>query len=143
MSYIHTMREHAALYARADVLTRVHSAFKSFSDLLTCHRNYRPTLCRDLPETRELAALYDAAQEMRGDHRRAFMSGQGRKVGSLIDPRNWVQEDAWYALGDRRAFWDTHTKQWICTTVCERGYQVGAAEFYRNSHALLYNELAY
>lgn len=62
---------------RADALTRAHTAFDSFADLLRGSHNgtrtaYRPTLTCRVPQVRELADHYDKAQEIAGDRRRAY-----------------------------------------------------------------------
>lgn len=62
---------------RADELTRKLSAFDSFEDLLRGSHDgtvtgYRPSLTRRNADNRELADLYDQAQQMRGDKRRAY-----------------------------------------------------------------------
>ena len=130
----------ANLNTRADQLTVKHSAFRSFSELVTCHRNYRPTISMATPEQRELADVYDAAQTARGDARRAFRYGVPVRRGSLLDRDNYRHAEYWYALGTRRAFWDRHTRQWIVTTVDSAGNQVGCADFYPNSGELLKSE---
>ena len=62
---------------RADVLTREHSAFGSFDELVyRTFEHYRPSLNVSNKEygedLKELADYYDEAQEARGDTRRAF-----------------------------------------------------------------------
>lgn len=62
---------------RADELTKKLTAFDSFADLLNggFHgkvTGYRPSFTKQNQDTRELADLYDRAQEARGDSRRAF-----------------------------------------------------------------------
>jgi hypothetical protein len=60
--------------ARADMLTRKHTAAATFQILLgELAETYRPTLRSDLgPELVELADLYDQAQAARGVARRAW-----------------------------------------------------------------------
>lgn len=76
----------------ADQLTRRHTAFDSFEALINAGGNYRPSILSEsataciLPcgewitarrrrrELRELADIYDNAQQSRGDSRRAFRS---------------------------------------------------------------------
>ena len=135
-SALSIMAQHASLHARADTLTIENTAFSTF-DLLLTAIEYRPSLSRAYPATRELGALYDAAQEARGDDRRAFMYGSPRKPGSIIDSRNYDASECWYRLGDRIAWWDRYTRQWIAYTVDHNGYQVGACDLYRNSGDLL------
>jgi len=124
-------------HAEGDRLTRIETAFNSFDELLTAKGDYRPSLTRARPETRTLGALYDAAQISRGDSRRAFMYGTPKRKGSIIDRRNWVDADSWYRVGQRIAWWDRYTRQWIVYSLCAKGYQDGAADFYRNSTDLL------
>jgi hypothetical protein len=64
-----------------DTLTRAHSAFRSFRELVEeTHPSYRPSIdCRDAEKV-ALADAYDAAQEARGDARRAYRYGQAAAV---------------------------------------------------------------
>ena len=68
----------ATIQTRADELTKKHTAFADFSDMLNALGNYRPSLyIKRKPlvhqhELRELADAYDAAQAERGDDRRAY-----------------------------------------------------------------------
>jgi hypothetical protein len=62
-----------------DNLTRKHSAFRSFDELLNAKGNYRPTICTNLRgdyagnlERNALLMAYDDHQQMRGDERRAY-----------------------------------------------------------------------
>lgn len=58
-----------------DKITRNHSAFDTFEDLLNAAGGYRPTIrCNGKggDERRRLDDAYDRAQEARGDLRRAF-----------------------------------------------------------------------
>lgn len=62
---------------RADELTKKLTAFDTFGDMLRGSHDgsttsYRPSLTKRNAETRELADLYDAAQEARNDTRRAY-----------------------------------------------------------------------
>lgn len=134
---ISIMCEHARAIKRADDLTIECSAFNSFDDLLKAKGNYRPSLSRSTPAARELGRLYDAAQIALGDARRAFMYGTPSTKGSILDRGNYDTAEHWYAQGSRRAWWDRYTRQWIVYTVCAKGYQVGAADFYRNRDDLL------
>ena len=66
---------------RASWLTRKHTAFLSFADLLDALGGFYPSLRTqsadrddDRRELTELADAYDAAQAVRGDHRRALRS---------------------------------------------------------------------
>lgn len=131
------MADHAALQARADYLTRTLSAFSSFEDLITADGNYRPSLSRATPETRELGALYDAAQQARGDDRRAFMYGGVALKGSLLDPANYDKDESWYRAGDRIAWYDRRIKHWTTYTVSPEGHQLGGAEYYKRVRDLL------
>lgn len=57
---------------RADELTVKLSAFESFDELINAKGGYFPSIgSNKSPERKELADLYDAAQEARGDKRRA------------------------------------------------------------------------
>jgi hypothetical protein len=134
------MTQQARLQLRADDLTAAHTAFRSFSDLLDALGDYRPSLSRSEPELRELGLLYDAAQQARGDSRRAFMYGNPRRSGSLIDFGNFDKVEQWYRRGDRVASWDRHTHQWIVYSLDSKGYQRGSASFYRNQAELLRSE---
>lgn len=76
----------------ADQLTRRHTAFENFAALINAGGSYRPSINTEsataciLPcgeritarqrcqELRELADIYDNAQQARGDSRRAFRS---------------------------------------------------------------------
>ena len=60
------------------------------------------------------------------------------RTGTLIDPRNYSKEDYWYRVGDRIAWWDRHTRQWIAYYV-ESGtpYQRGPCDLYPNSATLI------
>ena len=136
-SALSIMCARAKLEVRADSLTRDWSAFRTFQELLTAEGDYRPSISRKYPETRELGALYDAAQQARGDSRRAFMFGNPARKGSIIDTANYVQADSWYRKGDRIAWWDRHTRQWIAYTVDGNGYQDGPCDLYRNATDLL------
>ena len=60
-------------------LTRKHSAFRTFEEMLTSHPSYRPTIRTDIRgdyagnlERNALAMAYDDHQQMRGDERRAY-----------------------------------------------------------------------
>lgn len=132
--------EYQRAVERADELTRTESAFNSFDELLNAAGNYRPSLTRARATTRELGRIYDAAQIARGDDRRAFMYGNPARKGSIIDRRNWVSADSWYRIGQRIAWWDKYTRQWIAYTLDHRGYQLGSADFYPNSRTLLHAE---
>lgn len=123
--------------ARADLITRENTAFKSFADLINAEGGYRPSLSRAEPVLRELGALYDAAQIARGDDRRAFMYGDPARKGSIIDRRNYVASENWYRVGQRITWWDRYTRQWIAYSLCDKGYQEGHADYYRNSRDLL------
>lgn len=65
-----------------DDLTRKLTAFLTFEGLLTAEARYRPSLYPDSPELVRLADLYDAAQEARGDPRRAFRGSQRKAAAS-------------------------------------------------------------
>ena len=54
-----------------DWLTRKHTAFESFEQMLSNSPDYRPTIQLRNAETRCLAAAYDRIQELRSDPRRA------------------------------------------------------------------------
>ena len=56
-------------------LTREHTAFRSFNDLVT-REGYFPTLSRSNPGEMELADAYDAHMASIGDTRRAYRAGQ-------------------------------------------------------------------
>lgn len=61
--------------ARLDSLTRKHSAFASFDEMLNALGGYRPSMhTHDWrnDELKELAEAYDKAQAARGDDRRVF-----------------------------------------------------------------------
>ena len=134
------MAAHVGIEKQANLLTWQNTAFSTFEQLLNAEGNYRPSLSRAEPATRQLGALYDAAQQARGDERRAFMYGTPKRKGSLIDFGNWVSADSWYRVGNRIAWWDRYTRQWIAYTVCDKGYQQGAADFYPNQRELLLAE---
>lgn len=134
------MSQQARLQLRADELTAAHTSFRAFSDLLNALGDYRPSISRSDPELRELGLLYDAAQQARGDRRRAFMYGSPRRSGSLIDFGNFDKVEHWYRRGDRVASWDRHTHQWIVYSVDANGCQRGRAAFYRNQAELLRGE---
>jgi hypothetical protein len=55
----------------ADPICSLYTGFETFQDLLTAKGDYRPTICTDTPDLKRLAVMYDAAQELRGDPRRA------------------------------------------------------------------------
>jgi hypothetical protein len=134
----------AKLETRANTLTWNCSAFNTFEKLINAEGGYRPSLSRANPECRELGALYDATQQARGDHRRAFMYGTPKRKGSIIDRRNWKALDYWYRQGDRIAWYDRNIRAWTLYSV-EPGtdYQRGAAEYYPNMDALLMGECAH
>lgn len=137
-SALSIMAAAANQHAEGDRLTVACTAFNSFDELLNAKGDYRPSLSRATPETRTLGALYDASQIARGDSRRAYMYGTPKRKGSIIDRRNWVQADSWYRVGNRITWWDRYTRQWIAYWVtADKGYQEGAADFYRNSGDLL------
>ena len=127
----------ANAHAEGDRLTVACSAFNSFNELLNAEGGYRPSLSRATPEARTLGALYDATQIARGNPLRAFMYGTPSTKGSIIDRRNWDNEEQYYRVANRVAWWDRYTRQWIVYTVCAKGYQVGSADFYRNRADLL------
>ena len=133
----------ARMTERADELTRKHSAFRSFEELITCERNYRPSINMHEPSKRELADLYDAAQEARGDERRAYRFGSCMRKGSLLDRGNYSHKDYWYRLGNRIAWYDRYTKQWIAYSIDDDGHQVGCADFYHRIDDVLACEHAY
>jgi hypothetical protein len=136
-SALNILTSAARTEARADLITRKNTAFKSFADLINAEGGYRPSLSRAEPVLRELGALYDAAQTARGDDRRAYMYGNPVRKGSIIDRRNWVASDSWYRVGRRIAWWDRYTRQWIAYTLDTRGNQDGPADLYPNAGALL------
>jgi len=127
----------ARAHAQADELTKEWTGFISFDELLNAKGSYRPSISRGTPEQRTLGALYDAAQQARGDERRAFMYGTPKQAGSIIDRKNWDSTECYYRQGSRVAWWDRYTRQWIVYSVCDKGYQQGSAEFYRNKTDLL------
>ena len=139
-SALSVMVEHHRAVERADTLTIENTAFSTFDQLLNAKGNYRPSLTRAYPATRELGRIYDAAQIARGDDRRAFMYGNPARKGSIIDPANYDRGEQWYRVGQRIAWWDKYTRQWIAYTLCGKGYQLGAADFYPNSRTLLHAE---
>lgn len=59
-----------------DTLTRTHTAFSTFAELIATADNsdYFPSLTRQ--DDTELADAYDAAMERRGDARRAWRDSQ-------------------------------------------------------------------
>lgn len=67
-------------YSYFDEVTAKHSAFKTFLELLDAKGNYRPSIKLagrmpyDRGELEFLAQLYDKAQELRGDERRAYIT---------------------------------------------------------------------
>jgi hypothetical protein len=64
-----------------DWLTRRHTAFKSFEEVLSeTAPTYRPTICLRNAETRCLAGAYDKVQAVRGDARRAYTYTRPRRV---------------------------------------------------------------
>ena len=131
------MQAAAKLERKANLLTWQNSAFSTFDQLINAEGGYRPSLSRATPDCRELGALYDAAQQARGDSRRAFMYGSPARKDSIIDKRNWVSKDSWYRMGQRIAWWDRYTRQWIAYTLDSNGYQDGACDLYRNQTDLL------
>ncbi len=56
---------------RFDELASRHTAFTDSLDLVNAAGGFWPSLDVSYPECKELADLYDAYQEHRGDHRRA------------------------------------------------------------------------
>lgn len=141
-SALAVMVEHDRAVKRADKLTRENSAFGTF-ELLLDAIDYCPSLSRAIPACCELARIYDAAQIARGDGRRAYMYGTPARKGSIIDRANWDSVECWYRLGSRITWWDRYTRQWIAYTLDSSGYQVGCAEYYSNSAALLMGEHAH
>lgn len=137
MNTIDIFNAHNALIAHADKLTRENTAFGNFEALLDAKGSYRPTLRRNVPAMRVLANLYDAAQQARGDDRRAFMAGVPTREGSIIDPVLFNKEQNWYVHGDTRTFWDRYTKHWISYTVDSDGNQIGECDMYPNADSLL------
>lgn len=142
-SALSVMTQAEQLAKQANLLTWQNTAFSTFEQLINAKGNYRPSLTRAEQDTRMLGALYDAAQIARGDDRRAYMYGNVKRSGSLIDRRNWVTEDSWYRVGQRIAWWDRYTRQWIAYTLDGNGYQDGTADYYRNSGGLLHGEHAH
>lgn len=67
----------------ADDLTRTHSGFEGFQALLDAKGGFRPSIDLRQPGLRWLADAYDAAQEARGDERRAFR--YGNKKGTPVE----------------------------------------------------------
>lgn len=67
--------EREEAHDRARELTHSLTAFNSFEDLLEAKGNYRPSMDMRYAAAVELADLYDAAQEARGDNRRAYRYG--------------------------------------------------------------------
>lgn len=59
------------VWTRADELASRRTAFRDFDELLNAKGNFYPSLRTDLPECKELADLYDEAQQKRNDPRRA------------------------------------------------------------------------
>lgn len=64
---------HGGDISKADALTKEHTAFGSFEELITASGNYRPVLQGNSPEQAELASMYNVAQQERGDPRRAIV----------------------------------------------------------------------
>lgn len=67
----YTIVEDVQHWTEADELTATLTAFESFNALMGAPGGYRPSLSESKPAHRKLADLYDAAQERRGDPRRA------------------------------------------------------------------------
>jgi hypothetical protein len=72
-----TTNKEMTMNARAEELTKKLTAFNTFEDMLRGSNDgtttsYRPSLTKRNAETRELADLYDMAQEDRNDNRRAY-----------------------------------------------------------------------
>lgn len=63
-------------WTELDEITVRHSAFDSFSSLLGAQGGYRPSINIAHPDLLKLADAYDAAQERRGDPRRAYRYGR-------------------------------------------------------------------
>ena len=139
-SALSIMGQHARVQKQANLLTWQCTAFSTFEQLINAEGGYRPSLSRAGADTRELGALYDAAQIARGDDRRAFMYGTPKRKGSIIDRRNYDASESWYRVGQRIAWWDRYTRTWIAYTLDAKGYQEGPADFYPNSGTLLQAE---
>jgi hypothetical protein len=73
------MRELTENAASPDFLTRTHTAFRSFDELLNAPGGYFPSLNVGKTGIKLLADHYDHAQAARGDSRRAFRWGQRRR----------------------------------------------------------------
>lgn len=71
---------------RLDALTKSHTAFTGFMDMMNAKGNYRPSFYLDSKspsaksELVELANAYDAAQISRGHDRRSYRVGSGWPV---------------------------------------------------------------
>lgn len=73
----------AAVAAELDAITAHVTAARTFRELVEAEGNYRPTIRLDQGFTHEaLADLYDAAQQHRGDGRRAYR-GRARTTRDL------------------------------------------------------------
>lgn len=143
-SALSIMAAAASLTKRANTLTWNYSSFATFDQLLNAKGDYSPSFSRSIPDMLELGILYDAAQQARGDNRRAYMYGSPGRKNSIIDRKNWDSGESYYRIDNRVAFWDRYTKQWICYTVeQETRYQDGAADFYCNAADLLMGEYAH
>lgn len=73
---------------RGNQLTTKHTAFTSLLDMMDAKGSYRPSMDVREPEIKELADIYDAAQEARGDDRRAFRYGVD-KTSSVTNRQNF------------------------------------------------------
>lgn len=59
-----------------DTITRTHTAFATFEELLNAKGGYFPSIDVSVYSKAILADAYDKAQAFRGDRRRAFQYGQ-------------------------------------------------------------------
>ena len=87
-----------------DGLIRDNTGFRDLADMLNAAGSYRPSCDMRQPAMRQIADAYDAAQEARGDVRRAYRYGDEQ-------PRAWSDAPAKLAVGDGGRVWANQGKR--------------------------------
>lgn len=87
-----------------DALIRSNTAFRDLADMLNAAGSYRPSCDVSQPVMRQIADAYDAAQEARGDDRRAYRYGDPKQ-------RAWTDAPAKLSKGDGGRVWANQGKR--------------------------------
>ena len=58
-------------------------------------------------------------------------------MSSLLDRKNWSEDENWYRVDDQIAWWDWRIKAWTTYMVTDDGHQNSDAQYYANKTQFL------